>query len=123
MRRDVLLLGALLTSSAAAAQQAPTVDNYSIPSKSRYSQQSYAGKRPLTRAERTNFAVRTDTMFPVFLATATLSVCWTATLWDTTFLSAPTSVWDVQKYGFLGAYAFTSQSLIRRFQRDTHSSA
>jgi hypothetical protein len=56
MRRDVLLLGALLTSSAAAAQQAPTVDNYSIPSKSRYSQQSYAGKRPLTRAERTNFA-------------------------------------------------------------------
>src|SRR6476646_2967635 len=54
MRCDVLLLGALLTSSAAVAQQ--PVDNYSIPSKSRYSQQSYAGKRPLTRAERTNFA-------------------------------------------------------------------
>src|SRR5215831_17965763 len=54
MRCDVLLLGALLTSSAAVAQQ--PVDNYSIPSKSRYNQQSYAGKRPLTRAERTNFA-------------------------------------------------------------------
>ena len=53
MRCDVLLLGALLTSSAAVAQQ--PVDNYSIPSKSRYNQQSYAGKRPLTRAERTNF--------------------------------------------------------------------
>src|SRR6476469_2674456 len=56
MRRDVLLLGALLTSSAAVAQQPSTVDNYSIPAKSRYNQQSYAGKRPLTRAERTNFA-------------------------------------------------------------------
>ena len=54
MRCDVLLLGALLTSSAAVAQQ--SVDNYSIPAKSRYNQQSYAGKRPLTRAERTNFA-------------------------------------------------------------------
>ncbi len=53
MRCDVLLLGALLTSSAAVAQQ--PVDNYSIPAKSRYNQQSYAGKRPLTRAERTNF--------------------------------------------------------------------
>ena len=53
MRCDVLLLGALLTSSAAAAQQ--PVDNYSIPAKSRYNQQSFAGKRPLTRAERTNF--------------------------------------------------------------------
>ena len=54
MRCDVLLLGALLTASAVAAQQ--PIDNYSIPSKSRYNQQSYAGKRPLTRAERTNFA-------------------------------------------------------------------
>src|SRR4029078_69498 len=54
MRCDVLLLGALLTSSTAVAQQ--PVDNYSIPSKSRYNQQSYAGKRPLTRSERTNFS-------------------------------------------------------------------
>jgi hypothetical protein len=34
--------------------QQPT-DNYSIPSKSRYNLQSFVGKRPLTRAERTNF--------------------------------------------------------------------
>ncbi|HEY2734030.1 MAG TPA: M14 family zinc carboxypeptidase, partial [Polyangiales bacterium] len=34
--------------------QAPT-DNYSIPAKSKYTLQSFAGKRPLTRAERTNF--------------------------------------------------------------------
>ena len=56
MRCDILLLGALLSSSAAVAQQPTPVDNYSIPSKSRYNQQSFAGKRPLTRAERTNFA-------------------------------------------------------------------
>ena len=31
-------------------------DLYSIPAKSKYSLQSFAGKRPLTRAERTNFA-------------------------------------------------------------------
>jgi hypothetical protein len=30
-------------------------DLYSIPAKSRYSQQSFAGKKPLTRPERTNF--------------------------------------------------------------------
>ena len=35
-----------------AAQQ---VDNYSIPTKSKYTLESFAGKRPLTRAERTNF--------------------------------------------------------------------
>ena len=34
--------------------QAPT-DNYTIPAKSKYSLQSFVGKRPLTRAERTNF--------------------------------------------------------------------
>ncbi|HEY4131734.1 MAG TPA: M14 family zinc carboxypeptidase, partial [Gemmatimonadaceae bacterium] len=34
--------------------QQPT-DNYSIPTKSKYSLQSFVGKRPLTRAERTNF--------------------------------------------------------------------
>jgi len=34
---------------------AQQVDNYSIPTKSRYTLESFAGKRPLTRAERTNF--------------------------------------------------------------------
>ena len=47
--------GAILVISAwpCVAQQ---VDNYSIPSKSKYTLESFAGKRPLTRAERTNFA-------------------------------------------------------------------
>jgi hypothetical protein len=62
-----------------------------------------------------NFSVRTETMFPVFLATAVLAVCWVATLWDTTSATAPATVWDILKYAFLGAYAFIVQSLIRRF--------
>src|SRR3954467_15309789 len=45
--------GAGVPGRSAAAQQ-PT-DNYSIPAKSRYSLTSFAGKRPLTRAERSNF--------------------------------------------------------------------
>lgn len=52
MRRAVLLL-ALSCAGVLTAQQ-PT-DNYSIPARSRYTLQSFVGKRPLTRAERTNF--------------------------------------------------------------------
>jgi hypothetical protein len=52
MRRAALLV-ALASTSVASAQQ-PT-DLYNIPAQSRYSLQSFAGKRPLTRAERTNF--------------------------------------------------------------------
>jgi hypothetical protein len=50
-------LAVLVLSLAAAASIAPQQkeDLYSIPAKSRYSLQSFAGKRPLTRAERTNF--------------------------------------------------------------------
>jgi hypothetical protein len=63
MRRLTWLLGfvssaGLLLSRHSSAQQpsvqAPT-DNYSIPAKSKYNLQSFVGKRPLTRAERTNF--------------------------------------------------------------------
>jgi hypothetical protein len=52
MRRFVLLI-AVSCASVLTAQQ-PT-DTYSIPSKSKYTLQSFVGKRPLTRAERTNF--------------------------------------------------------------------
>jgi hypothetical protein len=52
--RRAASIGAVLVFSAwpCAAQQ---VDNYSIPSKSKYTLESFAGKRPLTRAERTKF--------------------------------------------------------------------
>src|SRR5690349_10278406 len=53
--RGVASFGAVLALFAwpCAAQQ---VDNYSIPKQSKYSLESFAGRRPLTRAERTNFA-------------------------------------------------------------------
>jgi hypothetical protein len=45
--------------------------------------------------------------FPVFLATIGFATCWTATLWDLDFVENPTTVWDILKFAFLGAYAFT----------------
>lgn len=59
--------------------------------------------------------VRVEALFPVFLTTAALAVCWTAVLWSPSFTSAPTSFWDVLKFGFLGAYSFILQMLVRRF--------
>ena len=50
--RVVALLVAGLSAGVLHAQQ---VDTRSIPANSKYSHQSFAGKRPLTRAERTNF--------------------------------------------------------------------
>jgi hypothetical protein len=52
MRRVTLLGAVVFASHVLPAQQ---VDTHSIPAKSRYSLQSFAGTRPLTRAERTNF--------------------------------------------------------------------
>src|ERR1043166_1718870 len=52
----LLAFGGLVSSSRIGAQQREErADNYSIPAKSRYTLQSFVGKRPLTRAERTNF--------------------------------------------------------------------
>jgi hypothetical protein len=71
-----------------------------------------------------NFSVRTETMFPVFLATAVLAVCWVAVLWNTAAATDPATIWDILKFAFLGAYAFIVQSLIRRFfQNDLRPSA
>ena len=71
-----------------------------------------------------NFTVRVDMLFPVFLATLVLAIGWTAVLWDANFAAAPSSVWDVAKYAFVGAYIFALQSLIRRFfQSDLRPSA
>ncbi|HSQ28703.1 MAG TPA: M14 family zinc carboxypeptidase [Gemmatimonadaceae bacterium] len=55
MRRVAWLVATLASWVNVAPAQQP-VDEYSIPHKSRYNLQSFAGKRPLTRAERTNFA-------------------------------------------------------------------
>ncbi len=70
------------------------------------------------------YRVSSESLFPVFLATAVLAVGWSAVLWDTRFVSAPDGAWDVLKYGFIGAYAFVTGMLIRRFyQSDLRPSA
>lgn len=77
-----------------------------------------------TTSSSSSFSVGTETMFPVFLATAVLAVCWVAVLWDSSWAAAPATVWDILKFAFLGAYAFIVQSLIRRFfQSDLRPSA
>ncbi len=71
-----------------------------------------------------DYVVSTESLFPVFLATAVLAVGWAAVLWDTRFITAPSGAWDVLKYGFLGSYAFVTSMLIRRFfQSDLRPSA
>ncbi|HEY3460906.1 MAG TPA: M14 family zinc carboxypeptidase, partial [Casimicrobiaceae bacterium] len=55
MRRVAWLVATSIGWAGIALAQQP-VDRYSIPAKSKYNPQSFAGKRPLTRAERTNFA-------------------------------------------------------------------
>ncbi len=76
------------------------------------------------RRGETNFMVRVDTLFPVFVMTATLAAGWIAVLWDTSFIDGATSAADVLKYAFLGAYAFIAQDLVRRFfQSDLRPSA
>jgi hypothetical protein len=76
---------------------------------------SYYGRSVADAAGAEDFRVRLDTLFPVFLTAAVLSVGWTAVLWDVGFLSNPVDVWDVMKFGFLGAYVFIAQMLLRRF--------
>ena len=54
--RLVSPLLALSLVAAAATSLQEKEDLYSIPAKSRYTLQSFVGKRPLTRPERSNFA-------------------------------------------------------------------
>ena len=71
-----------------------------------------------------DFRVSGESLFPVFLATAVFAVGWSAVLWDTRFISAPDGAWDALKYGFIGAYAFVTGMLVRRFyQSDLRPSA
>jgi hypothetical protein len=85
---------------------------------------AYYGKAVAEGAQSANYSVRIDSLFPVFLATAVLAVGWMTILWEPTFLTNPATLWDMLRFAFLGAYAFTVQSLIRRyFQSDLRPSA
>jgi len=86
--------------------------------------EAYYGRQITSSAPGDNYQVRSESLFPVFLATAVLAVGWAAVLWDTRFVTGPAGPWDVLKYGFLGAYAFVTSMLIRRFfQSDLRPSA
>ncbi len=81
-------------------------------------------KAAAVRGRGDGYRVSSESLFPVFLATTLLAAGWSAVLWDTRFVSAPHGAWDVLKYGFIGAYAFVSGMLIRRFyQSDLRPSA
>jgi hypothetical protein len=85
---------------------------------------AYYGKSVSRSGQRDGAPVRIEALFPVFLTTAALAVCWTAVLWSPRFTSNPASFWDVLKFGFLGAYSFVLQMLVRRFfQSDLRPSA
>src|SRR5215468_81910 len=87
------------------------------------------GRPPGRRGKRDrdwneDYRVRSESLFPVILATIVLAVGWSAVLWDTRFITDPAGPWDVLKYGFIGAYAFVTSMLIRRFfQSDLRPSA
>ena len=76
---------------------------------------AYYGKSVSRSGQSDGPPVKIEALFPVFLTTAALAVCWTAVLWSPRFTSDPSSFWDVLKFGFLGAYSFILQMLVRRF--------
>jgi hypothetical protein len=73
--------------------------------------------------------LRADTFLPVFLATAVFGAGWVAVLARPSLFAQPgtnlaTSTPDVLRLGFMGAYLFTLQMLVRRyFQADLKASA
>ena len=85
---------------------------------------AYYGKSVSRKGHHGEAPIRIEALFPVFLTTAALAVCWTAVLWSPRFTTDPASFWDVLKFGFLGAYSFILQMLVRRFfQSDLRPSA
>lgn len=85
---------------------------------------AYYGKSVSESSHHEGSPIRVETLFPVFLLTTTLAVSWTVVLWNPNFTGNPDSVWDVLKFGFLGAYTFILQMLVRRFfQSDLRPSA
>ena len=77
--------------------------------------EAYYGRSVSQIHERSKFKVRIETLYPVFVATATMALCWAVVLPDTRFITHPSGAWDVLKYGFLGSYAFVAGMLLRRF--------
>ncbi|HEX6405188.1 MAG TPA: hypothetical protein VF003_18845 [Pseudonocardiaceae bacterium] len=85
---------------------------------------AYYGKAVSRAVQDPDWRLPTDTLFPLFLATAVFAICWTALLWPPGLSTQPSTLLDMLKYAFIGAYAFIVQMLIRRFfQSDLRASA
>lgn len=85
---------------------------------------AYFGKSVSKIGVEHNRPVRAETLFPVFLSTAVFAAAWTAVLWNTSFVINPSGPADMLKFGFIGAYSFIAQMLMRRFfQNDLKASA
>jgi hypothetical protein len=86
---------------------------------------AYYGKRLAESVEKGDPRVKAETVFPVLLITAVLAAGWTAIFWDETRLTdSPVTVAGLMAFGFIGAYVFTIQMLLRRFfQSDLRASA
>jgi hypothetical protein len=86
---------------------------------------AYYGRKVSGRSsDSEDFRVSVDTLFPVFLCTVTLTVAWTAILWNPAVVMSPVEPWATLEFGFLGAYAFAVSMLVRRFyQSDLRPSA
>lgn len=65
------------------------------------------------------------TLIPVFLTTAVFAAGWATVLWrEALFTPRPPLLIDLLRFGFLGAYSFILQMMIRRyFQSDLKASA
>jgi hypothetical protein len=90
---------------------------------------AYYGRSTSESAQDPDQRVRSETLFPVYLATFVFAVGWTALLWDDyaySVLDEPEKqpLRPMLTFAFLGAYVFVVQMLIRRFfQNDLKASA
>ena len=85
---------------------------------------AYYGRAVSEANPKQGFRVRIERLFPVFLTTVIFAVAWTVLLGNPEFISDPATVWDMIAFGFLGAYSFIVQMLVRRFfQSDLRPSA
>lgn len=79
---------------------------------------AYFGNGASQWGESKNVSMKSEALFPVFLVTGLLAAGWTAVFYDVsrTFAGGdPASLGAALSFGFLGAYLFFIQMLLRRF--------
>jgi len=92
----------------------------------RHKFETYYGKAVARYAAADQRAFCDKTMLPVFLATAMFAAGWTAVFWKGAILTSGDlqRPGDLLRIGFMGAYSFILQMLLRRFfQSDLKASA